>query len=90
MGDIVRPKGRLLAKGHSQVVKVNFQRDLCPHDQVHHHYMHSCNRSGHGLEDLPYGCKENIFELNVRGGDLDGSTKGVHTRGEETLCVQTQ
>jgi hypothetical protein len=28
--------------------------------------------------------------LNVRDGDIHGSTRGLRTRGDKTSCVQTQ
>lgn len=42
---------------------------------IHHCQMHFCIRFDHRLENPPNGCKNGIFEWNVEGGDLYGSTK---------------
>jgi hypothetical protein len=45
----------------------------------------------HRLENTPNGFKINVFEWNVEGGDLYGSTKGFLTRGRKNiLCANSR
>ena len=89
--EIVRYKARLIAKGYSQVARVDFNKTFVP---VAKFITIICILIiiGTAMDWEIHQMNVKVVFLNeiLKDGDLYGLTKAFCTKGEQILCMQTQ